>query len=130
MDLAGIHGEIDVAERANARKALADAAHLQHCRHRHVPSFVTTHRLRGEVGLRSNSGEGNRRELTVAVLAERAPHPCPLPVRTSQGQGEGNEDRSPLRLRFAISRSLLLRSVELRALVVAGVNKNLLEVAL
>src|SRR5262249_21169940 len=34
VDLAGLHGEIDVAQRLHARKALADAAHLQHCRHR------------------------------------------------------------------------------------------------
>ena len=34
VDLACLHGEIDVAQRLHARKALADAAHLQHCRHR------------------------------------------------------------------------------------------------
>ena len=33
VDLAGFHREIDVTQRAHAGKALADAAHLQHCRH-------------------------------------------------------------------------------------------------
>ena len=38
MDLAGVHGEIDVAQRLHACKALADAAHFKHCRHRILSS--------------------------------------------------------------------------------------------
>ncbi len=33
VDLAGLHGEVDVAQRLHACKALADAAHFKHCRH-------------------------------------------------------------------------------------------------
>ena len=33
MDLAGLHGEVDVAQRLHACKTLADAAHFKHCRH-------------------------------------------------------------------------------------------------
>src|SRR5262245_41938250 len=36
VDLAGLDLEIDVAQRLHAGKALADAAHLEHCRHRLV----------------------------------------------------------------------------------------------
>ncbi|QHO71750.1 hypothetical protein ACH79_03035 [Bradyrhizobium sp. CCBAU 051011] len=44
---------------------------------------LTSPRLRGEVGLRSNPGEGvqvSRR----SELVERAPHPDPLPVKDGE----------------------------------------------
>ncbi|MFY9955518.1 ATP-dependent helicase [Bradyrhizobium sp.] len=40
-----------------------------------APSFSTSPRLRGEVGLQSNPGEGDS---PPAVLLERAPHPIPV----------------------------------------------------
>jgi DNA helicase II / ATP-dependent DNA helicase PcrA len=42
-----------------------------------APSSLTSPRLRGEVGLRSNPGEGDS---PPAVLLDRAPHPDPLPA--------------------------------------------------
>src|SRR5215831_9501100 len=34
MDLADLYSKIDIVQRLHACKALADAAHLKHCRHR------------------------------------------------------------------------------------------------
>ncbi|NEV02212.1 hypothetical protein FNJ47_42405 [Bradyrhizobium sp. UFLA 03-164] len=48
----------------------------------------TSPRLRGEVGLRSNPGEGVQVS-TLFSLADRAPHPNPLPARA----GRGSESR-------------------------------------
>jgi peptide/nickel transport system ATP-binding protein len=44
-------------------------------------SSSTSPRLRGEVGLRSNPGEGDS---PGTVLVERAPHPSPLPVKDGE----------------------------------------------
>jgi DNA helicase-2/ATP-dependent DNA helicase PcrA len=46
-----------------------------------APSSLTSPRLRGEVGLQSNPGEG---ESPRAELSERAPHPDPLPVKDGE----------------------------------------------
>jgi ATP-dependent DNA helicase UvrD/PcrA len=46
-----------------------------------APSSFTSPRLRGEVGLRSNPGEG---EPPRAESAESAPHPDPLPVKNGE----------------------------------------------
>ena len=50
-----------------------------------VGASLTSPRLRGEVGLRSNPGEGVQVHPLTAVLAERAPHPDPLPARAGRG---------------------------------------------
>ncbi|NLS72887.1 hypothetical protein E3H11_29075 [Bradyrhizobium brasilense] len=57
-----------------------DGARIRHRR--------TSPRLRGEVGLRSNPGEGVQVS-TLGSLADKAPHPNPLPARA----GRGSEDR-------------------------------------
>jgi peptide/nickel transport system ATP-binding protein len=49
----------------------------------------TSPRLRGEVGLRSNPGEGDSPGI---ALAERAPHPDPLPAKS------GEREKAPLLL--------------------------------
>jgi hypothetical protein len=41
--------------------------------------------LAGEVGLRSDPGEGVQVYTTPSALAERAPHPNPLPARAGRG---------------------------------------------
>jgi peptide/nickel transport system ATP-binding protein len=67
------------------------------------PSSTST-RLRGEVGLRSNPGEGDSPPV---ALAERAPHPDPLPASGASGEREkkpggngsvGGENAKPLLL--------------------------------
>jgi DNA helicase-2/ATP-dependent DNA helicase PcrA len=46
-----------------------------------APSSLTSPRLRGEVGLQSNPGEGDSQR---AALAEKAPHPDPLPAKSGE----------------------------------------------
>ncbi|WP_338691273.1 UvrD-helicase domain-containing protein [Bradyrhizobium sp. 26S5] len=53
-----------------------------------IPGDLTSPRLRGEVGLRSNPGEGDSPQ---TVLAEAAPHPDPLPVK------DGEREQAPLK---------------------------------
>jgi peptide/nickel transport system ATP-binding protein len=48
----------------------------------------TSPRLRGEVGLRSNPGEG---ESPTAALSETAPHPDPLPAGGERERGAGGD---------------------------------------
>ncbi len=57
-----------------------------------APSASTSPRLRGEVGLRSNPGEGE--SIAQPVSAESAPHPDPLPVK--DGEREQIAPPSPL----------------------------------
>jgi DNA helicase-2/ATP-dependent DNA helicase PcrA len=47
-----------------------------------APSSLTSPRLRGEVGLRSNPGEGE--PTATPVSAENPPHPDPLPVKDGE----------------------------------------------
>jgi DNA helicase-2/ATP-dependent DNA helicase PcrA len=61
-----------------------------------APTSLTSPRLRGEVGLRSNPGEGDSQQ---AALAERAPHPDPLPVKDGEREQKniccvGDDDQS------------------------------------
>jgi peptide/nickel transport system ATP-binding protein len=50
---------------------------------------LTSPRLRGEVGLRSNPGEGDSPPV---ALAERAPHPDPLPASGAREKEPGGDD--------------------------------------
>jgi peptide/nickel transport system ATP-binding protein len=60
-----------------------------------VSPSSTSPRLRGEVGLRSNPGEGTPR----VVLAEAAPHPDPLPAKGGEREkSSGGESTKPLLL--------------------------------
>jgi peptide/nickel transport system ATP-binding protein len=52
------------------------------------PTALTSPRLRGEVGLRSNPGEGDSPQ---TVLAERAPDPDPLPAGREREKIAGGE---------------------------------------
>jgi peptide/nickel transport system ATP-binding protein len=54
-----------------------------------ISSPLTSPRLRGEVGLQSNPGEGDSPR---TALAEKAPHPDPLPAKS------GEREKSPLLL--------------------------------
>jgi peptide/nickel transport system ATP-binding protein len=63
---------------------------------------ATSPRERGEVGLRSNPGEGDSPPV---VLAEAAPHPDPLPAKGGErektargGSGHGDASKTPLLL--------------------------------
>ena len=56
------------------------------------PKAVTSPRLPGEVGLRSNPGEGDSpRTHSSSNLRKAAPHPNPLPARA----GRGRRTKSP-----------------------------------
>src|SRR5438874_4848830 len=58
---------------------------------------VTSPRLRGEVGSRSDPGEGEPpRGTTITEFLEPAPHPNPLPVRTGRGRREGSPNPAQL----------------------------------
>ncbi|WKA27415.1 ATP-dependent helicase [Bradyrhizobium roseum] len=57
-----------------------------------IPGDLTSPRLRGEVGLQSNPGEG---ESPRAELVEAAPHPDPLPVK--DGEREKIAPSAPLK---------------------------------
>jgi len=50
---------------------------------------LTSPRVRGEVGLRSNPGEGDS---PPAALAETAPHPDPLPARSGEREKDTSRD--------------------------------------
>jgi DNA helicase II / ATP-dependent DNA helicase PcrA len=52
-----------------------------------APSSFTSPRLRGEVGLRSNPGEGDSSQ---TELLETAPHPDPLPVKDGEREKTKN----------------------------------------
>jgi DNA helicase-2/ATP-dependent DNA helicase PcrA len=54
-----------------------------------IPGDLTSPRLRGEVGLQSNPGEGDSPQ---TALVEGAPHPDPLPVK--DGERENTEQPS------------------------------------
>jgi peptide/nickel transport system ATP-binding protein len=61
-----------------------------------TPSSLTSPRLRGEVGLRSNPGEGDSPH---TVLAEAAPHPNPLPAKSGEREkSSGADSTKPLLL--------------------------------
>jgi DNA helicase-2/ATP-dependent DNA helicase PcrA len=51
-----------------------------------APSSLTSPRLRGEVGLRSNPGEGVAEPTSPAASADRPPHPDPLPASGAREQ--------------------------------------------
>jgi DNA helicase II / ATP-dependent DNA helicase PcrA len=51
-----------------------------------APSSLTSPRLRGEVGLRSNPGEGVAEPTSPAVSADSPPHPDPLPASGAREQ--------------------------------------------
>ena len=50
--------------------------------------LLTSPRLRGEVGLRSNPGEGVQVHQRAAAFAERAPHPNPLPAKSGERESQ------------------------------------------
>ncbi|BAR57559.1 hypothetical protein NK6_4391 [Bradyrhizobium diazoefficiens] len=47
---------------------------------------VTSPRLRGEVGSRSDPGEGDSPRTSYHLFRGSSPHPNPLPVRTGRGR--------------------------------------------
>jgi DNA helicase II / ATP-dependent DNA helicase PcrA len=57
-----------------------------------APSSLTSPRARGEVELRSNSGEGDS---PPAALLERAPHPDPLPVKDGEREKMAHATTTP-----------------------------------
>ena len=59
-----------------------------------APSSSTSPRLRGEVGSRSNPGEGDSPQTELAVTA---PHPSPLPVKDGRGSTSAGSAPSPTR---------------------------------
>ena len=59
-----------------------------------APSSSTSPRLRGEVGLRSNPGEGDSPQTELAVTA---PHPSPLPVKDGEREHSAGSAPSPTR---------------------------------
>ncbi len=59
-----------------------------------APSSSTSPRLRGEVGLRSNPGEGDAPQTELAVTA---PHPSPLPVKDGEREHSAGSAPSPTR---------------------------------
>jgi DNA helicase II / ATP-dependent DNA helicase PcrA len=64
-----------------------------------IPGEITSPRLRGEVGLQSNPGEGDSPQVT---LAETAPHPDPLRASSARldpasGEREKNAPAAPLK---------------------------------
>jgi ATP-dependent DNA helicase UvrD/PcrA len=59
-----------------------------------APSSLTSPRVRGEVGLRSNPGEGDSPQ---NVLAESPPHPDPLPASGAREQIAPPSPQAPLK---------------------------------
>jgi DNA helicase-2/ATP-dependent DNA helicase PcrA len=59
-----------------------------------APSAPTSPRLRGEVGLRSNPGEGDSPQTELAMTA---PHPSPLPVKDGEREQSAAAPPSPTR---------------------------------